>query len=243
MKLSRRACGTQTTIPLLLFAMVSCGGGNTGRDEVVDAPDSVAEPAARPSVEDNPVARFRSRLPAGLLRREGACPFGCCGYRTWSEPVDLALLSEPRTGEPLDTVPAGERFEAETGIVFVTGLLLAIPTDTLGQYGDPRPEAPLPGEPWRPAWVPGDTLVVLDYVGEGAFNVWHEGQLAQVSQFWDSPDVDLGPGPSRGTSIGEHGTEWWVRARRADGTVGGFLAPQRDPRRRGSLGVSQGRGL
>lgn len=212
-------------IPLLLLSALSCGGGDTGRDEVPDASDSVAEPAERPTVEDDPVARFRSRLPAGLLRREGACPFECCGYRTWSEPVDLALFSDPQEGQPVDTIPAGERFEAVTGTVFVTGLVLAIPTDTLGQYGDPRPEAPLPVE-WRPTWVPGDTLVVLDYEGEGVFNVWQDGEVAQVSQFWDSPEVDLGPGPPRGRSIGEYETEWWVRARRADGTVGWFLQPR-----------------
>jgi hypothetical protein len=191
--------------------MLSCGGGDAGRDEVSDAPDSVAEPAERPAVEDDPVARFRSRLPAGLLRREGACPFECCGYRTWSEPVDLALLSDPQKGQPVDTIPAGERFEAESGIVFVNSLMLAIPTDTLGPYGDPRPEAAVPVE-WHPTWVPGDTLVVLDYVGEGVFYVWHDSEVAQVSQFWDSREVDLGPGPSRGTSIGEYETEWWVRS-------------------------------
>lgn len=221
-----RGSRSRKAIPLLLFATLSCGGGDAGRDKVPDAPDSVAEPAERSPVEDDPVARFRSRLPAGLLRREGACPFECCGYRTWSEPVDLALLSEPQTGEAVGTIPAGERFEAETGIVFVTGLLLAIPTDTLGQYGDPRPDAPVPELPWRPTWLPGDTLVVLDYVGEGVFNVWHEGDVAQVSQFWDSPDIDLGPRSSRGTSIGEHAAEWWVRARRSDGTVGWFRQPR-----------------
>lgn len=213
------------TLSLVLLAIAACGGGDGGPDVSADARDSVVEPSERPWDED-PVARFRSRLPEGLLRREGACPFECCGYRTWREPVDLALLSDPRTGEPVDTIPAGERFEAETGIVFVTGLMLAIPTDTLGVYGDPRPDSPLPGERWRPTWFPGDTLVVLDYVGEGVFNVWHEGQVAQVSQFWESPQVDLGPGPSRGMSIGAHGTEWWVRARRADGTVGWFLQPR-----------------
>jgi hypothetical protein len=206
--------------------MLSCGGADAGRDVTADARDTLAAPMETLPAPDDPVAHARARLPEGLLRRDGACPFECCGYRTWSEPVDLALLSEPRTGEPVDTIPAGERFEAETGVVFVTGILLALPTDTLGPYGDPRPDAPLPGEPWRPAWLPGDTLVVLDYVGEGVFNVWHEGEVMQVSQFWDSPDVDLGPGPSRGTSIGEHETEWWVRARRADGTVGWFLQPR-----------------
>jgi hypothetical protein len=211
---------------LLLVALLACDGGDAGRDEVADVTDSVAEPAERPAVDDDPLARFRSRLPEGLLRREGACPFECCGYRTWSEPVDLALLSEPRTGQPVDTIPAGERFEAETGIVFVTGLMLALPADTLGPHGDPRPEMSLPGEHWRPTWLPGDTLVVLDYVGEGAYNVWEDGEVAQVSQFWESPDVDLGPGPLRGTSMGEHETEWWVKARRVDGTVGWFQQPR-----------------
>ena len=221
--MSQRACGSRT-IPLLLLAIASCGSEDAGREVVADARDSVPEPAGRPSPEDEPLARFRSRLPEGLLRRDGACPFECCGYRTWSEPVDVVLLSEPRTGEPVDTIPAGEAFEAEAGIVFVTGLLLALPADTLGEYGDPRPEVPVPEE-WHPTWVPGDTLVVLDYVGEGVFNVWHEGEVAQVSQFWESPEVDLGPGLPLGTSLGEHETEWWVRARRPDGTVGWLLQP------------------
>ncbi len=209
----------------LLLAALACG-----REETVPAPgagssDSVAEPASDTSAQDDPLARFAARLPEGLLRREGACPFECCAYRPWTEPVDLALFAEPRTGEPVDTLPAGETFEAETGIVFVTDLLLVVPTDTLGVDGDRRPARPLPEE-WRPTWFPGDTLAVLDYVGEGVYHVWHDGEVRQVSQFWESDVVDLGRGPSRATTIGDYEAEWWVRARRADGTVGWFLQPR-----------------
>lgn len=155
----KRACAIA-----VLLASLACGGGETERDAASAPPDSVMEPVRPPTAEGDAVARFRSRLPEDLLRREGACPFECCGYRTWSEPADLTLLSEPRTGLPIDTIPAGERFEAETGIVFVTGLLLAVASDTLGKYGDPRPDTPIP--------------------------------------------------------------EWWVRARRTNGTVGWFLQPR-----------------
>lgn len=209
----------------VLLAALACGRAETASETTPALPDSAGATLPGPAPGDDIVSRFAARLPEDLLRREGACPFECCAYRAWSEPVDLPLHSEPRPGPIVDTLPAGETFEAETGIVFVTGLLLVLPSDTLGVEGDPRPSRPLPVE-WRPTWFPGDTLAVLDYVGEGTFHVWRDGEVHQVSQFWESEHVDLGPGPSRATTIGVYEAEWWIRARRADGTVGWFLQPR-----------------
>ena len=66
---------------------------------------------------------------------------------------------------------------------------------------------------------PGDTLVLLDYVGEGFYNVWLDGDVVEVTDFWSSA-TDR----PRGEVIGEHVTEWWVHATAPDGSSGWFRA-------------------
>ena len=35
---------------------------------------------------------------------------------------------------------------------------------------------------------PGDTLYVLDYLGEGFYNTWFKGAFFETAQFWPGPD-------------------------------------------------------
>jgi hypothetical protein len=64
---------------------------------------------------------------------------------------------------------------------------------------------------------PGDTLVVLDYVGEGRWNVWDGSRVLELSGFWGAeaprPVAELIGGA-------EYAREWWVHATTSDGVRG-----------------------
>lgn len=166
-----------------------------------EAGDSLPEPPA------GPVQRWLSRLPDGALMRGGACPFECCVYGEWEAESQIALVSEPREGaSPAGELAPGTSFQADSGFVRVTQVSLVAVTDTV----TPMPDRQL---------QPGDTLVLLDYVGEGYHNAWLDGEFVEVADFWSSAT-----GQPRGEVIGEHQSEWWVHATTGDGTGGWFRA-------------------
>lgn len=158
------------------------------------AGDTLSEASA------GPVDRWLSRLPEGALERGGACPFECCVYGEWEAESRIALLSEPRAGAgPAGELAPGTSFQADTGFVRVTQASLVAVTDTV---------TPLPDRQLQP----GDTLVLLDYVGEGFHNAWLDGEFVEVADFWSSAT-----GQPRGEVIGDHQSEWWVHASTSDG--------------------------
>ena len=152
--------------------LASCGGTDSDSSSPGAGLDSAAHAV-------DPLVRFREILPDSLLRRDGACPFECCVYGTWRSGVAIDILAEPRAGARIvGSIPAGEPFTAETGVVFVTDIQLIIVTDSLNEYGERRP--PDARVEWSPAIVPGDTLVVLDYVGEGYHRLWNDGAVLEA---------------------------------------------------------------
>lgn len=174
--------------------------------------------AARPGdtlrdvTEGGVVARFRQRIPEDALIRRGACPFECCVYRDWTATGAIPVVpDELSTASPIFTIAAGERFRADTGNVHVTSVAPVVVRDSVG---DP------------PYWSfgVGDTIVVLDYVGEGFYNVWHEGDVKQVPAFWASTEQ-----PGRAELIGSHETEWWVHVTMPDGRTGWIRADTAPP--------------
>jgi hypothetical protein len=115
-------------------------------------------------------------------------------------------------------IPPDQTFTADSGFVQVTGISLVEVTDSV-------PTDPPGGSPF----LPGDTLVVLDYVGEGFWNVWDGERVRQVSGFWGA-EVS----PTRGALIGgeRYAREWWVHATTRTGEKGWFNADS-VPRLRG----------
>jgi hypothetical protein len=179
--------------------------GAAGGD--VASTDSAAGGAPVDSAAAAVLARFRARLPDSVLVRRGACPFECCTYREWVAEGPIAVVGGERDrGRPRFTIAAGERFRADSGNVWITGLLLVA-------VQQPVADAPY----W--SFVAGDTLVVLDHLGEGHFNVWHAGRVQDVEGFWE-PWRD---GPGAGT-LGAQRSEWWVHVTLPDGRAGWFEA-------------------
>lgn len=166
---------------------------------------------------DSATAQWRERIPHSFLIRRGACPFECCVYREWTPGVEIQLVSGPRrTADPTSSVSAGEPFTADSGRVYITGLAVAAVHDTTDVYPDQT-------------LVPGDTVVLLDHVGEGHYNVWRGGEVLQVESFWEDWRT-----PTTGELLGEYASEWWVHATTSAGERGWFRADRPELEIRGA---------
>ena len=94
-----------------------------------------------------------------------ACPFECCVYGTWRFLTGADVRSEPRIDAPVvATVRAGQGASATRGHVRM---------DTLGIVLVRRG---FRDDNFRNEYRAGDTLLVLDYVGEGYSHVWVRGE-------------------------------------------------------------------
>ena len=161
-------------------------------------PDASAAPPADSLPPEDPTAAslqsFADRVPDSARFRRGACPFECCRYGEWAVENGAPVRTRPDSTAPLAfSLGTRERFRADSGFVRITDLLLIVVSDTVDQ----RPSGKL--------IVPGDTLVVLDHLGEGHYNVWRNGDLFPVQGFW-------GAEAPRNISemIGHYDSEWWV---------------------------------
>lgn len=214
---SRYACA----VAAISLVAVACAGEDSRRAPAATVADSTAPPdsttradstslapdTAAGASNGDVVASFRQRVPRDLLLRRGACPFECCIYRDWKATGEIPVVADERgAAPPVFTIGAGETFRADSGNVHVTSIALVPVADSVG---DP------------PYWSfgPGDTVVVLDYIGEGFYNVWHDGRVVEVPTFWSDRPITAGDG-----SIGEHATEWWVHITMPDGRTGWMRA-------------------
>ena len=186
------------------------------REATEDRPptDSVTtSPVAVPVDPDTAaIQRYRALLPDSVLARGGACPFECCVYGPWVADTAIPMYPDARgTGAPQFTVAKGESLRADTGVVYVTSIALVVVDDTVFQGAEKR------------VWmVPGDTLVLLDPIGEGFWTAWRRGEiLKEVPPFFESWSRESGDG----RMIGKPAREWWVRAT-ARGRTGWFRADQ-----------------
>jgi len=193
------------------LALLACGGDDAPpADEPGSAPP---EPAGSPppGASADPVARWTALLPDSLRHRANACPFECCTYGDWTPTGDVPLRARPSQGEVVARViPPAETFTADSGFVRITGVSLVAVTDSVAPEGPPQPTL-----------VPGDTLVVLDYVGEGYWRVWDGERVRELSGFWGAEVF-----PVRGELLGgeRYAREWWVHATTRAGERGWFNA-------------------
>jgi len=219
--LARHRCVRTVVLSFgLATAALSTGCEPPARDDAGAAGDSldVAVPSADSSSAPAPdtgwagdtstaavIASYERLVPRDVRRRQGACPFECCTYRQWTAEGPIPVVARERaTGAAAFTMPAGQQFQADSGNVWVTGLQLVAVVDSVAD---------------RPYWAfgPGDTLVVLDHLGEGHFNVWHDGEVRDVAGFWMF-------GPETARVLGRPRSEWWVHVTLPDGRTGWFEA-------------------
>ena len=191
------------------------------RDEPADTarsapPGAAADPV--PSTGDPVADRWLARIDSAVLTRWGACPFECCMYREWLAAAPVLVRAAPQgDAAVVVTLPPGTRFDADTGFVRITQPQLVVATAPVeawrhqpGQRGGGRPDT----------IAAGDTLLVLEHLGEGHVMMTHGDDLVSAEQFWPSGDGWMPHGGPKAEVIGDHEAEWWARIRTDDGTTG-----------------------
>ena len=148
----------------------------------------------------------------------GACPGEGCSFGAWSACSTVVAINEKRPGAPpAFTLRPGDRFTAVTGDVHVEVPGIVVFRDTITYVPEPWP----PSQDTVP-FRPGDTLYVLNYLGEGLLVWWFRGQADTGRVFWrDRPDRDLDSnraGPA--VLVRRPKAVWWVRVRNARGQQG-----------------------
>ena len=185
---------------LVLALLVAAGCTRPEPESDLAPADSMAtSPDTIPADPDSAaVARIRRQIPDSILERRGACPFECCTYGNWVADTVIPMYTAPRgTGQPSFRLAKGDPIKTEFGAVYVTSIGLIVVDDTL-TLG--------PADAVRLA--PGDTLVLLDPIGEGYWTAWRRGEIIeQVPPFFESW---WRPRQS-GRMIGRPAREWWVR--------------------------------
>jgi hypothetical protein len=150
----------------------------------------------------------RAPRPKAPIVLPGACPFECCKYGDWKL-RDAATVRR----RPNDTAPMSFGLKRDQAVFADSGF---VQIDTIGlvvlrtRYTDAMYHTP---------YGAGDTLLVLDYVGEGQHNAWWRGYSIQTESFWDS----LGQTPrpyTVGSVVRKLSMRWWARVRDARGRQG-----------------------
>ena len=210
-----------------ILAGIACGGerGMTPGDEVEgDAAEAADGSPVRGESIDTLVMESRGALaerPVAPLRIDGTCPFECCTYGIWTTTGKTVVYDQPDPGSAQRTLPAGARLEAETGFVVLMEIGVAVAGDSVRMYTEDGAER---------MTAAGDTLLVLDNVGEGFRRVWHEGSVLQTDAV--SGFVPEGGVPPAEVLI-EPRQVWWARVRTPDGRAG-WLWMDRTPRMEGA---------
>lgn len=104
----------------------------------------------------------------------GACPFECCHYGDWTVHNDVALRATYAPNAPVvGKVASNTVVRADSGLVILDTIGLvavnATVTDADGGWDFAR----------------GDTILVLDYQGEGYYEAWLRGHAISVTSFWN----------------------------------------------------------
>ena len=137
----------------------------------------VACEAQRPS--DSAPLVEQEVTPRGIelpYRVEPACPGEGCSYGTW-----VACDSVPLYRAAGELSPTGlylspeQQFGVTSGAVIVDAPTVVVVS---------RPTRQVPFSVDALTFDPGDTLYVLDYLGEGFFNAWYADSILEVEVFW-----------------------------------------------------------
>jgi hypothetical protein len=139
--------------------------------------------------------------PRGAWVAPNACPGEYCTLGEWQLTEDMILRREPAVGsDSVGFVPALAPFCADSAIVVV---------DPPGVLVVSRPRAEEP-------FAVGETVLILDNLGEGEWNVLWRDSVMPAFQYWaydEGADQLKEPGASR----------WWVHVRYEPAGAAGWI--------------------
>jgi len=155
----------------------------------------------------------------------GACPFELCTYGEWTAREPVVVRRERRRESPvIFRVPRAAKVSAVTGVVITRRagrVQFRVPHEMDSRSG-------------RLRVVPGQTLYLLTYQGEGFTKAWFDGRLYDEldgSEFFNAACED-DPGRCAGRIVEQPRREWWAQVRNAAGRTGWTDEPQKFSQRR-----------
>lgn len=194
--------------------------GTAGNDEPVETPATPTNDTM--SITED--TRYSPR-PTAPFRIDGACPFECCGYGEWTTTEETTVYG--RAGDSTAvafTLPAKTKVTAETGFVLLHEIGAAVITKPMELW---RLDA---ASTTRPI-AAGDTVLVLDHVGEGQYNVWYADSIYRFDGNAFSPE--RAPADMTAELVTKPRPDWWVRIVTSDGKSG-WLWMERTARMEGA---------
>jgi hypothetical protein len=144
----------------------------------------------------------------------GVCPFEGCVYREWTALGAVGVRRDRRADSPVVfSVKKGEKLTAITGVVVTTRAGRV-------QFSEPIDLSTLSGPLHI---VPGQTLYLLTYRGEGVTLAWFQGRFydeVDGSTAFFNDGCDRVPSRCVGTVIQAPQSVWWVQMKNAKGQIG-----------------------
>lgn len=144
-------------------------------------------------------------------RVEPACPGEGCTYGVWLACDSIPLYRAPGETSPTDQyLSRAQAFEVTSGVVLVDAPTVVVVT---------RPTRQLPASIEAVTFEPGDTVYVLDYLGEGFFNAFYADSILEVEAFWPWGDFHPGQGFEYGGEVVRQGaSSFWIQTADDEGS-------------------------
>jgi hypothetical protein len=148
---------------------------------------------------------------AGSFIVPGACPGEYCGYGAWKFSESLTLRVRPDiASDSIGFVAAAQPICADSGFVVIDPPGVIVITET-------PPDINFLEE--QPPFVSGDTVIVLDYTGEGYWHVRWRDSVIHAYAYWFHRNLAGGVQVVRAVR-----NFWWVHVTdRASGAKGWIL--------------------
>lgn len=211
---------TLALLALALFAIgVAC---DTSSDDVSETGGGAADtPGAHDTADLNdrdlsagavvvlPDELGEAERPVAPARIEGACPFECCRYGTWTMSDSTRVYADAdSTSMVIATIGPGTTLQAVTGHVKLSRIGAAVARDSVQLFLAHDEHVMV---------APGDTVLLLDHIGEGMQRMWYKGVLyhGEMPELAQAPD-----GGKRLETLATPVLQWWAQVTLSDGTKG-----------------------
>lgn len=139
--------------------------------------------------------------PAEEYIANDVCPYECCTYEGWQPRQEVSLYETKDISSKVIAL-----LDADSKVQVLTG----------DWHVMPQKVTILKFNPSYPSYVPGDQYWLLDYVSEGEYNAWKDGEFTGFSAYF-SP---YGEAPQEDWFELEREYEytWWLKIQTDTGT-------------------------
>lgn len=160
-------------LSIVLAAFIGCAREKPGIADTSRLSDSPGGAVAPQPPQPAPF-----KFDSGTIVVQRACPFECCTYRDWELLTGAPLRAGPgRSADSLAFLAAGTPVKADSGLVVMNPPGLVVITGT-------PPKLLMAGDvPFKR----GDTLVILNHIGEGMRRVRWKDREMEIDEYWRTP--------------------------------------------------------